>query len=100
MIYIDQSQMSIEIQSEIKHSNGLLDEIDSGLANAQAMVKRAMKKLKIISETSSMKHYVYLVMFIFVVIFVLYILIRYVYFFFPLLSFSRLLRVVHSLNPE
>ena len=68
--------MAIQINSEIKRGNVVLDELDSGLFDVERALKRSMRRLRALHESASSRHMMYLALFVLIVFIMLYFLIR------------------------
>ena len=68
--------MAIQINTEIKRGNAVVDELDSSLFDFARVVKRSMKRLQALHENASSRHMFFLAIFVVLLFVVLYFLIR------------------------
>jgi hypothetical protein len=68
--------MAITIDGELRSQRRILDDLEHALNDASSLVRRAIRQVKQLSDSASSRHMCYLVLFIFVIFFLLYIMIR------------------------
>ncbi|EGG16632.1 hypothetical protein DFA_07610 [Cavenderia fasciculata] len=57
-------RISIDIESQVRESNSLLDDLNLDLNNARALLSNTMKKLSDLAQTATSRHMLYLVAFV------------------------------------
>ncbi|GAM27779.1 hypothetical protein SAMD00019534_109550, partial [Acytostelium subglobosum LB1] len=65
-------RISIDIESQVRESNSLLDDLNGDLSNAQALLSNTMKKLTHLAQTATSRHMMYLILFVVFVFLLLY----------------------------
>ncbi|EFA76658.1 hypothetical protein PPL_09408, partial [Heterostelium album PN500] len=65
-------RISIDIESQVRESNSLLDDLTGDLSNAQALLSNSMKKLSQLAQTATSRHMMYLIFFVVFVFFLIY----------------------------
>lgn len=71
------SQLSLNIGEEIRHHNKILRDMDSDFESSSSVLNRAMKRVKIISRAGYSKHFLYLILFAFVVFVLIYVMYKF-----------------------
>lgn len=68
--------MAIQINTEIKRGNVVVDELESSLFDFERTLKRSMRRLQALHENASSRHMFFLALFVVLVFVVLYFMIR------------------------